>query len=123
MDIMVFEIKNRIADPSQLTQSVLQITEMLGLYQAVLARILRLQCRDIGQLSSGKAVLDEDSQSWQQTQRFLQFYQLLYTHFDGEGVAMRNWLRRENAELGGVPLLLMVDDLKIEEVVQFFQES
>ena len=119
---MVFEIQSRIVDPRQLTQSVLQITEMLGMYQAELARILHLQCSDIGRLSSGKAVLEEDSENWQQAERFLQFYQLLYTHFDGDGVAMRNWLRRENSELGGVPLLLMVDDLKIEAVIQFFHE-
>lgn len=113
---MVFKIENRIAEPRQLTQSVLQITEMLGIYQAELARILHIQCSDIGRLSSGKSVLEEHSDSWQQAVLFLDFYQRLYTHFDGDSIAMCNWLRRENKELEGVPLLLMVDELRINDV-------
>ena len=119
---MVFKIENRIAGPRPLTQSVLQITEMLGLYQAELARILHLQCSDIGRLSSGKSVLEEHSDSRQQATLFLDFYQWLYIHFDGDSVAMCNWLRRENKELGGVPLLLMVDELRINDVSNYLKQ-
>jgi hypothetical protein len=118
----VFEIQNRLTSPRQLTQTVLQITEMLGMYQAELARILHVQCGDIGKLSSGKAILEEGSESWQQAELFLQLYQLLYTHFEGDGVSMCNWLRKENTELGGVPLLLLVDELRINDVIRFLHQ-
>ena len=120
---MVFEIQNKLAGPRQITQSVLQICDMLGMYQAELARILHLQCGDIGQLANAKAVLEQDSESWQQAGLFLEFYQLLYQYFEGDGVAMRNWLRKENKELGGSPLLIMVDDLNIEKVIHYFKRS
>lgn len=120
---MVFEIQNKFVNPRQLTQSVLQICDMLGMYQAELARILHLQCSDIGKLSSGKAVLDEGSESWQAAQQFLQVYQSIYTRFEGNGVAMCNWLRRENPELAGVPLLLMVDEGRIEDVIKYLESD
>jgi len=118
---MVFAIENKLVSPRQLSQSVLQITEMLGLYQAELARILHLQCGDIGALASAKSVLDEQSESWQYALAFVQFYQALYTYCDGEGAAMCNWLRREHAGLNKTPLLTMVDDLNIENVIRLLK--
>jgi len=114
---MVFEIKHKLVTARGLSQSILQITEMLGMYHAELARVLHLQCGDIGSLASGKSVLDEQSESWEHALAFLQFYQALYTHFEGDEVAMCNWLRRDHPELGKTPLLVMVDDLRIDDVV------
>ena len=87
------------------------------MYHAELARILHLQCGDIGLLANGKSVLDEQSESWGHALAFLNFYQKLYTHFEGDGVAMRNWLRRDHPEFDKTPLLVMVDDLRIQDVV------
>jgi len=47
---------------------------MLNLYQAELARILRLQCADIGQLGNEQAVLESDTEALVQVLKFLQFY-------------------------------------------------
>ncbi len=115
---MVFEIKNKLVSPRQLSQSVLQITEMLGMYHAELARVLHLQCADIGALANGKMVLDEHSESWSHALAFLAFYQALYSYFEGDGVAMCNWLRRDHVEFGKTPLLVMVDDLRIGDVAR-----
>ncbi|VAW90599.1 hypothetical protein MNBD_GAMMA21-40 [hydrothermal vent metagenome] len=115
---MVFEINHKLVTERQLSQSVLQITEMLGMYHAELARVLHLQCSDIGSLANGKTVLEEGSESWLHALDFLRFYQILYTHFDGDGVAMCNWMRCDHAELGKTPLLVMVDDLRIDDVVR-----
>lgn len=54
---LVYLIPRTITDPRKLTQAVLQITTLLDLYQAELARILHLQCSDMGLLSNGKPVL------------------------------------------------------------------
>lgn len=45
---MVYQIAERIDAPRRLSQAVLQVVDMPGLYQAELARILRLKSGDIG---------------------------------------------------------------------------
>ncbi len=114
---MVTEIKPRLMTARPFSQSVLQITEMLGMYHAELARVLHRQCSDIGSLANGKTVLDEGNESCSHALDFLKFYQILYTHFDGDGVAMCNWLRRDHSEFDKTPLLVMVDDLRIQNVI------
>jgi hypothetical protein len=41
-------------DPRQLTQSVLQAAQLLGMYQAELARILSVNCWENGELANAK---------------------------------------------------------------------
>ena len=45
---MVFKIENATANERSLSQSVIQVIELLGMYHAELARILGQQCGDIG---------------------------------------------------------------------------
>ena len=42
---------------------------------------------------------------------------------NGDGVAMRHWLRVENRTLKGVPHLLMVDDDRLAELVSFVERD
>ena len=106
-----------------LTQSVLQVSDMLALYYAELARILHLQCGDIGKLSSAKSFLVEKTTAWDQAMLFITSYNLLYDLFNGDGVLMRNWLCRENDTLKGVPLLLIIDDGKLKEVFEHIKKE
>jgi hypothetical protein len=114
---MVFEIEPVPDDPHRLNQVVLQITTMLDMYQAELARILGIKCGDIGQLSSGKQCLQPGTEAWTRALLFVRFYRLLFTQMDGVGVAMRHWLRIGNRQLEGVPNLLIVDDGRLLDVV------
>ena len=100
------------------TQAVLQVMQMLGLYHAELARILHLQCADIGELSDAKELLAIESESWQQAKLFIKMYELLYAQFSGEETKIYNWLRKDNKDLRGAPLYLMVDELRIEDVIK-----
>ncbi len=111
------------ANPRKLTQSVIQITEMLGLYQAELARILGIQCGDIGELSSGRQELRPGSAAWVRAVRFARVYDALYEMMLGDGVSMVHWLRADNADLQGVPLLLIVDDGRLSEVLEYLETS
>lgn len=111
-----------LQNPQRLTQTVIQITEMLCMYQAELARILGVQCADIGEMANGKRVIETESDIWTQAKRFVEVYEVLYHHCKGDGVAMRNWLRRSNSELNGVPLLLMVDENKLETVLGYLKK-
>ncbi len=113
----MFEIDSVTDDPRRLTQAVLQITRMLDLYQAELARILGIKCDDIGRLANARQCLQPDTDAWQQALLFVRFYQLLFNRLDGDGVAMRHWLRRSDRQLDGVPHLLIVDEGRLCEVV------
>lgn len=116
-------IDQPIESPRKLTQSVLQITEFLDMYHAELARVLHLQCGDIGQLANGKRVLVENSKSWQQAVLFVKFYTLLYDKLQGDGVIMRNWLRRKHDSLSETPLILIVDHDQLSEVMAWLDQS
>jgi len=107
------------ATPAQLTQSVLQIADMLGLNRAELSRLLHLNCGDVGQLQAARAMLVPGSQSWQQGLLLVRFYRTLYSKMRGDGVAMWRWLRRSNSALGGVPLMLLVDNDRLAQVQEF----
>lgn len=95
---------------SSLTQAVLQVSHMLGLYHAELARILKLQCADVGELANAQKTLDVNTIAWQQAEKFISVFECLYLKFQGDETLMCNWLRKQNTELNGVPLYLMVDD-------------
>jgi len=47
-----------INEPRKLTYSVLQVSEMLVMLNAELARVLKLQCADIGALSSAQLTFE-----------------------------------------------------------------
>lgn len=105
------------ASPARLTQSVLQVAEMLGLNRAELSRLLHLKCDEVGQLGAARATLEPDSRPWRQALLLVRFYRTLYLKTGGDGVAMWRWLRRPNAALGGTPLMLLVDDDRLAEVL------
>lgn len=100
------------------TQSVLQITQMLGIYHAELARILHLQCVDIGGISNSQKNIQKNSETWLHAEKFIQMYECLYLKHNGDETRIYNWLRKENNELDGVPLYLMVDELRIDDVIK-----
>ncbi len=114
---MVFQITQPVDDPRALTQAVLQITTMLDMLQAELARVLHVNCAYIGLLSSGRQAIEAGTLSWEQARLFVRFYQGLYDRMNGDGVSMRHWLRIENTALEGVPHLLMVDENRLAELV------
>ena len=111
--VMVFKIDNPFESERRFSQSLIQIIELLGMYHAELARILGLQCSDIGELTSGRQCVSKNSEAWQRGSLFISIYQLLFEHFDGDGVAMYHWLRAHYKQLGGTPHFLIVDDDKL----------
>ena len=117
MNNSVHKISVDYHDKVKLTQAVLQITAMLDMYQAELARVLGIRCGDIGNFQKSATYIVVDSDAWRQAVLLVQFYNQLYDHCNGDAVAMRHWLRRDNSELGGVPLLLIVDDQQLARVV------
>lgn len=114
-----FKIITSITDPKAISCSVLQASQMLAMLNAELARVLELQCADIGMLAAAQVTLQPKTIAWQQAQRFIQFYNLLYDKYSGDAVAMRHWLRSENKILAGVPLLLIIDDGHLEDIMHF----
>lgn len=118
------EIKLKdLTDARQLTQAVLQITQMLGMYQAELARVLGLQCGDIGAMASANQVLPEGSSEWEKARQFVMLYERLYRLLGGDAVAICHWLRARHSHFGQSPLLLMVDEGRLDELNTWFDTS
>lgn len=112
-----------MATPERLSQSVVQVGELLGLYRAEVARVLGFRCQNITALFEGQLTLEPGTFAWEQGVLFVRFYQLLFDRMAGEGPRMVHWLRVENRALGNSPFLLMVDEGRIAEVVAYLEAS
>ena len=85
---MSYKLDNLPQSAVTLTQSVVQATQMLGLYQAELARVLGVRCGEVGELFSGKRNFEPDTEVCAKALLFIQFYELLYDKLKGDDVAM-----------------------------------
>ena len=101
----------------KLTQAVLQITQMLGIYNAELARILHLRCADIGAISDAHKNIQVSTEAWARAIKYIEMYESLYYLCEGNEIKMNNWLRKKHKHLQAIPLYLMVDEQKINQVI------
>lgn len=113
----------KTTSPKELTHQVIFITHQLGMYQAELARVLHVQCPEVGRLGAGQALLEVDTAAWRQACLLVDFYRLLVDRFEGDEVSMYHWLRAENVLLGGVPLLLIIDDDQLEALIRHLESD
>ncbi len=120
---MVHSISHPFESARRLTQSILQVIDMLDIYRAELARVLHIHCDEVGFLAEGKRDLVPDTDAWDQAVLFVRMYEALFTYCKGDGVAMCHWLRSENKDLKGVPMLLIVDDDKLSKVLGYLEKS
>ena len=120
---MVFKIETPCTSERKLSQSVIQVIELLGMYNAELARILGQQCGDIGELTSGQRCIKQDTEAWQQAELFIETYNLLFDYFDGDSVAMYHWMRAENKYLAGTPHFLIVDENKLKLIHDYLNQA
>lgn len=120
---MVFKIENPFESERKLSQSVIQVIEQLGMYNAELARILGKQCGDIGELTSSQRCLEQDTEAWQQAMLFIKTYNLLFDYFEGDGVAMYHWMRASNKHLSGTPHFLIVDEGKLQVIHDYLYQA
>jgi len=116
---MVFKISAPFESERKISQSVIQIIELLGMYHAELARVLGQQCGDIGELTSGKSCIKKDTKAWTQAVLFINMYHQLFDYFEGDGVAMYHWMRAHNKQLNGTPHFLIVDDNKLQAIYDY----
>lgn len=116
---MVFKINNPFESERKISQSVIQVIELLGMYDAELARVLGQQCADVGNLTSGKSFIKKESAAWDQAVLFINMYHQLFDYFAGDGVAMYHWMRAHNKHLNGTPHFLIVDDNKLQTVYDY----
>lgn len=109
--------------PRQLGQAALQAADLLGLYGAELARIIGLRCEDVAALSSGRWLLETDSEAWRRAQQWVSIYDLLYRHHAGDGVAMVHWLHVDLPGQGTSPHRLLVDAADLRPVLNWLQRA
>lgn len=120
---MVFKISNAFESERKLSQSVIQVIELLGMYHAELARILGQQCSDIGALSSGQRCLIKNTEAWHQAVLFVETYHQLFDYFDGNSVAMYHWMRAHNKHLNGTPHFLIVDEGELQTIHDYLAQA
>ncbi|NOQ87782.1 MAG: DUF2384 domain-containing protein [Gammaproteobacteria bacterium] len=120
---MLFKINKPFESERKISQSVIQVTELLGMYNAELARILGMQCGDIGELTSGQRCIKQDSDAWLQAKLFIETYHLLFDYFDGDSVAMYHWMRADNKCLNGTPHFLIVDEGKLQIIHDYLYQA
>jgi len=113
---MVFKLNKPFESERKISQSVIQVIELLHMYHAELARILGQQCGEIGELSSGQNCIKKDTSAWHAAVLFINTYHQLYDYFDGDSVAMYHWMRAHNQKLNGTPHFLIVDDGQLQAV-------
>jgi len=114
-------LSDPFSSPQKLSQSVVQAGDMLGLVRAEVARILGFKCESITALYNGRLLLEEGSEAWRQGELFVRFYQVLDDLMAGEEPRMIHWFRREHAALGNSPFYLIVDEGRLDEVVEYIE--
>ncbi|MFZ0467792.1 MAG: hypothetical protein WAL92_02590 [Thiogranum sp.] len=110
-------------DPLTLSRNVVQIMDMLQLYQAEVARILGLQCADVAHLAQAGTRLSPDTHAWRQACLLVRCYAALYARYDGDNVAMYHWVHRDLPAFGASPHRLMVDDHALADVVAHLEQA
>lgn len=103
--------------PRTLIAALNHASDSLGLYCAELARILGLRCDDVSDSRALEKQLQYEAPVQECAQRLVHLYTLLETRFDDDNVAMVHWLRVEHSGIGTTPLLAMVDEGRLEDVV------
>lgn len=93
-------------------------SDRLNLYRAELARILGLHCQDVSTPHKLEQRLHTDTIVKHRAERFIVLYQLLETKFPGDdGVDLVHWFRKLQPQLGTTPLLAIVDERRLEQVI------
>ena len=72
-------------------------------------------------MAEGVRSIVPETEVWDQAVLFVRMYEALFVYCKGDGVAMCHWLRSENKDLKGVPMLLMVDNDKLPQVLAFLE--
>ncbi|HEC27286.1 MAG TPA: hypothetical protein ENI67_07750 [Gammaproteobacteria bacterium] len=97
--------------------------DALGMYRAELARILCLKCYDVSDSMQLELLLGEDPEITYRAKRFVYLYALLDKQLSGDTANMAHWIRRENVFLGTTPLLAMVDQGRLEDVIAIISKG
>ena len=110
-------------DPLKLSRSVVQIMDMLQLYQAEVARILGWRCADVARLAQARTGLTPDTHAWRQACLLVRCYGALYEQYQGDSVAMYHWLHRELPGFDATPHRLLVDEHALAKVVAYLEQA
>lgn len=103
--------------------------DSLNLYRAELARILGLHCDEVSDSKQLLQLIHTNTDLAHKTQRFLLFFQKLEARFGQENgtaadsVEMVHWFRRHHPFLNTTPLLAMVDEGRLEDVILALESS
>jgi ferric-dicitrate binding protein FerR (iron transport regulator) len=116
-------IEPHFDDPLALSRSLVQIMDMLQLYQAEVARILDVRCADVASLAQARTRLTPHTHAWRQACLLLRCYRALHDECRGDAAAMYHWLHRDLPGVGVTPHRLMVDEQALAAVVAHLERA
>ncbi len=107
--------------PLTLIAEINRACDQLGLLRAELARILGLMCHDVSDSRELEKLLLDTNACQKRARRFIHLYSLLEQHFNQDSVAIINWFRKHHTALNTSPFLALVDEDRIEDIIQILQ--
>ena len=99
-----------------LTKAVVRAAEWLGIKGGELAEIIGVSPASASRMKAGGYVIKESEKSFEIGAMFVRIYRSLYAIVGGDTASGRDWMRRENTALQGVPLELMKSIRGMNEV-------
>jgi len=95
------------APDAVVTRATLRAAERLGLSNRVVARVIGVSEATVSRMGSGTYLLRPTDKSFDLALLFVRLFRSLDAITGGDEGVAREWLRNENAALGGIPVALI----------------
>ena len=116
------EVPNNVGSDREkvLTKALLKAAEWLGVNGRELATIIGVSQATTARMRSGGYVLREDrNKEFEISAFFVRIYRSLFAIVGGDQASARDWIRRQNTALRGVPLEMMKTIGGLNEVCEY----
>jgi transcriptional regulator with XRE-family HTH domain len=105
--------------PQVLGKAVLRASEILGLNQAALAKVLGISASSVSRLLTGDFQLTEHSKEWEFATLLVRLYRGLDAIMASDETALRAWMRAPNTDLNAVPSDLVITTQGLVDTVEY----
>jgi hypothetical protein len=95
------------AEGAVVTKAALRAAGQLGVSNKVLGKIIGLSEASVSRMGSGTYVLVPGDKAFELSLLFVRLFRALDAIANGDDSVARTWLQKDNAALGGKPLVLI----------------
>ena len=105
--------------PQVLGKAVLRASEILGLNQAALAKVLGISASSVSRLLTGDFHLTEHSKEWEFATLLVRLYRGLDAIMASDETALRAWMSNQNTDLNAAPADLVITTQGLVDTVEY----